>query len=50
MTSNGLDAAIDTWLAAYAKYFLANKPACDKPCCQADVISSEVEKSNSEEE
>ncbi|MBP3203213.1 MAG: NADH:ubiquinone reductase (Na(+)-transporting) subunit C [Bacteroidales bacterium] len=24
MTSNGLDAAIDTWLAAYAKYFTRN--------------------------
>jgi Na+-transporting NADH:ubiquinone oxidoreductase subunit C len=27
MTSQGLDAAIDTWLEAYAKYFVANKPA-----------------------
>ena len=27
MTSQGLDAAIDTWLGAYAKYFEANKPA-----------------------
>ena len=26
MTSQGLDAAIDTWLAAYAKYFTANAP------------------------
>ena len=26
MTSGGLDAAIDTWLAAYAKYFQANAP------------------------
>ena len=26
MTSNGLDAAIDTWLGAYAKYFQANAP------------------------
>ena len=33
MTSQGLDAAIDTWLAAYAKYFIGEKPACDKPCC-----------------
>jgi Na+-transporting NADH:ubiquinone oxidoreductase subunit C len=32
MTSQGLDAAIDTWLAAYAKYFLANAPA--KDCCE----------------
>ena len=33
MTSQGLDAAIDTWLAAYAKYFLGSEPACNKPCC-----------------
>jgi len=34
MTSQGLDAAIDTWLAAYAKYFLAKEaPACEQPCC-----------------
>ena len=26
MTSQGLDAAIDTWLAAYAKYFTGNAP------------------------
>ena len=32
MTSQGLDAAIDTWLAAYAKYFQANAPA--KDCCE----------------
>ena len=30
MTSQGLDAAIDTWLAAYAKYFIANAA---KECC-----------------
>ncbi|MBR6306970.1 MAG: NADH:ubiquinone reductase (Na(+)-transporting) subunit C [Bacteroidales bacterium] len=34
MTSQGLDAAIDTWLAAYAKYFLNSQPSCDKPCCK----------------
>ena len=34
MTSNGLDAAIDTWLGAYAKYFTAAAPACEKACCQ----------------
>ena len=43
MTSQGLDAAIDTWLAAYAPYFAGNAP----------VISSEaegeVEESNEEE-
>ncbi|MBP3256478.1 MAG: NADH:ubiquinone reductase (Na(+)-transporting) subunit C [Bacteroidales bacterium] len=33
MTSQGLDAAIDTWLAAYAKYFLNNQKACGKGCC-----------------
>jgi len=31
MTSNGLDAAIDTWLAAYAKYFLGlTKCECEE--------------------
>ena len=34
MTSNGLDAAIDTWLGAYAKYFTSAAPACEKACCQ----------------
>ena len=35
MTSQGLDAAIDTWLAAYAKYFLGSAPAQEEqPCCQ----------------
>ena len=38
MTSQGLDAAIDTWLAAYAKYFLGEKPACDKPCCGGEEV------------
>jgi NADH:ubiquinone oxidoreductase, Na(+)-translocating, C subunit len=28
MTSQGLDAAIDTWLGAYAKYFLGSQPSC----------------------
>jgi len=32
MTSQGLDAAIDTWLAAYAKYFLNAAPA-QHECC-----------------
>lgn len=35
MTSNGLDAAIDTWLAAYAKYFQGSKP-----CCQEDETTN----------
>ena len=33
MTSQGLDDAIDTWLAAYSKYFLANAPAAQHQCC-----------------
>ena len=33
MTSQGLDAAIDTWLAAYAKYFLGAAPASEPKCC-----------------
>lgn len=37
MTSQGLDAAIDTWLAAYAAYFVGSKPACDKPCCGGEA-------------
>ena len=43
MTSKGLDAAIDTWLGAYARYFLAAAPA-EESCC------SEAEKSNTEED
>ena len=34
MTSQGLDAAIDTWLAAYAKYFEAQEKSCKKSCCE----------------
>ena len=34
MTSQGLDAAIDTWLAAYAKYFQANAPKQHCGNCQ----------------
>ena len=50
MTSQGLDAAIDTWLAAYAKYFLAQKPACDKPCCQGEEEHDCEKEHNCEEE
>ena len=48
MTSQGLDAAIDTWLGAYAKYFLGSVSAqeCDKPCCQ----EGEMENCNACEE
>jgi len=41
MTSQGLDAAIDTWLAAYAQYFLANAPK--KECCGNCEQTNEVE-------
>ena len=36
MTSQGLDAAIDTWLGAYAKYFQGAAPAPKQHCgnCQ----------------
>ncbi len=34
MTSQGLDAAIDTWLSAYAKYFNAQAPTCEMDCCK----------------
>ena len=36
MTSQGLDAAIDTWLAAYAKYFLSQEKSCKKSCCEGE--------------
>jgi Na+-transporting NADH:ubiquinone oxidoreductase subunit C len=50
MTSQGLDAAIDTWLEAYAKYFTANKPAkehCGK--CGHHHEGEEVEPKAEEE-
>jgi Na+-transporting NADH:ubiquinone oxidoreductase subunit C len=50
MTSQGLDAAIDTWLEAYAKYFTANKPAkqhCGK--CGHNQEVEEVEPKAEEE-
>lgn len=51
MTSQGLDAAIDTWLEAYAKYFTANKPAkehCGK-CGHHNEGEEEVEPKAEEE-
>lgn len=42
MTSQGLDAAIDTWLAAYAKYFLGNAPA-QHECCGKHAEGEECE-------
>ena len=47
MTSQGLDAAIDTWLAAYAKYFQAGKPA--KKHCGNCQHHHEEEETNEEE-
>ena len=35
MTSQGLDAAIDTWLGAYAKFFQGAAPA-EKSCCEGE--------------
>ena len=32
MTSQGLDAAIDTWLGAYAKFFQGAAPAPKQHC------------------
>ena len=34
MTSQGLDAAIDTWLAAYAQYFLKAAAPAQESCCE----------------
>ncbi len=51
MTSQGLDAAIDTWLSAYAKYFLGAAPAEHKHCgkCQEEGHEG-CENHNCEEE
>ena len=43
MTSQGLDAAIDTWLAAYAKYFQANVPRKHCGHCQHHHNEPETE-------
>ena len=52
MTSQGLDAAIDTWLAAYAKYFVNNAPKQEESCCGEETESCEgaCEESNQEVE
>lgn len=41
MTSQGLDAAIDTWLAAYAKYFINNAPKEESCCGEGEEACSE---------
>ena len=45
MTSNGLDAAIDTWLGAYAKFFQGAAPAPKHHCgnCQHEGENHECE-------
>ena len=51
MTSNGLEAAIDTWLAAYSKYFLGQaKPACENACCEGESHECNHEENHCEEE
>jgi Na+-transporting NADH:ubiquinone oxidoreductase subunit C len=51
MTSQGLDAAIDTWLAAYAKYFVNNAPK-EESCCgeETETCEGACEESNQEVE
>lgn len=51
MTSQGLDAAIDTWLAAYAKYFVNNAPK-EESCCgeETETCEGTCEESNQEVE
>ena len=41
MTSNGLDAAIDTWLGAYAAYFKGAAPSSDC-CCEGDACEEDM--------
>ncbi|MBQ3812441.1 MAG: NADH:ubiquinone reductase (Na(+)-transporting) subunit C [Bacteroidales bacterium] len=52
MTSQGLDAAIDTWLAAYAKYFVNNAPKEEESCCgeETETCEGACEESNQEVE
>jgi len=52
MTSQGLDAAIDTWLAAYAKYFVSNAPKEEESCCgeETETCEGACEESNQEVE
>ena len=49
MTSNGLDAAIDTWLGAYAAYFGATTSAQDCCCGEGEDECEECEQPNAEE-
>ena len=42
MTSNGLDAAIDTWLGAYAAYFDATTAKSEDCCCDGDSCEEDM--------
>lgn len=42
MTSNGLDAAIDTWLGAYAAYFGATTAKSEGCCCDGDSCEEDM--------
>ena len=42
MTSNGLDAAIDTWLGAYAAYFGATTAKSEDCCCEGDSCEEDM--------
>ena len=42
MTSNGLDAAIDTWLGAYAAYFSATTTNDGDCCCEGDSCEEDM--------
>ena len=53
MTSNGLDAAIDTWLGAYAAYFGATTAKSEDCCregdsCEEDMSCCEDKKTEEE--
>ena len=48
MTSQGLDAAINTWFAAYAKFFLNNAPKQD--CCGGEGCEGDHENCENHEE
>ena len=49
MTSQGLDAAIDTWLAAYAPLFGSNSPIFDCTCGEGEDEGECIEQNNEEE-
>ena len=42
MTSNGLDAAIDTWLGAYAAYFKVTAATDEECCCEGDSCEEDM--------